>query len=76
MLPKIFKPENEYDLIRLGQDNDGGYLIEKNSLSEAKSLISFGLSYDWSFEKKFFSIKGCPIHCYDPTIKYSSIKKF
>jgi len=76
MLPKIFKPENEYDLIRLGQDNDGGYLIEKNSLSEAKSLISFGLSYDWSFEKKFFNIKGCPIHCYDPTIKYSSIKKF
>jgi len=76
MLPKIFKPKNEYDLIRLGQDNDGGYLIEKNSLSNAKSLISFGLSYDWSFEKKFFSIKGCPIHCYDPTIKYSSIKKF
>jgi hypothetical protein len=76
MLPKIFKPKNEYDLIRLGQDNDGGYLIEKNSLSDAKSLISFGLSYDWSFEKKFFSIKGCPIHCYDPTIKYSSIKKF
>lgn len=76
MLPKIFKPENEYDLIRLGQDNDGGYLIEKYSLSRAKSLVSFGLSYDWSFEKKFFSIKNCPIHCYDPTIKYSDIKKF
>ena len=76
MLPKIFKPENEYNLIRLGHDNDGGYLIEKKSLSEAKSLISFGISYDWSFEKQFFSIKHCPIHCYDPTIKYSSIKKF
>jgi len=76
MLPKIFKPQNEYNLIRLGQDNDGGYLIEKDSLSKANSLISFGLSYDWSFEKNFFSIKNCPIHCYDPTIKYSSIKKF
>ena len=76
MLPKIFKPQNEYNLIRLGQDNDGGYLIEKDSLSKANSLISFGLSYDWSFEKNFFSSKNCPIHCYDPTIKYSSIKKF
>jgi hypothetical protein len=46
MLPKLFKPENTYDLIRLGQNNDGGYLLQKNSLMDAKSLISFGLSYD------------------------------
>ena len=52
MLPKNFKPKNEYNLIRLGQNNDGGYLVEKYSLDEAKSLISFGLSYDWSFEKQ------------------------
>lgn len=76
MLPNIFKPKNEYNLIRLGKNNDGGYLVEKDSLSNAKSLISFGLSYDWSFEKEFFNLKNCPIHCYDPTIKYSSIKKF
>ena len=76
MLPKIFEPESEYDLIRLGKDNDGGYLVEKNSVLEAKGLISMGISYDWSFEKDFFNIKECPIHCYDPTIKYSSIKKF
>jgi hypothetical protein len=76
MLPRIFKPINEYDLIRLGKDNDGGYLVEKNSLSDAKSLISMGLGYDWSFEKDFLSVKDCAIHCYDPTIKYSTIKKF
>ena len=76
MLPKIFKPKNEYNLIRLGQDNDGGYLVEKDSFTEAKSLVSFGLSYDWTFEKQFSRIKDCPIHCYDPTIKYSAIKKF
>jgi|TARA_B110000914_G_scaffold53409_1_gene46032 hypothetical protein len=76
MLPKNFKPKNEYNLIRLGRNNDGGYLVEKNSLNEAKSLISFGLSYDWTFEKHFSRIKDCPVHCYDPTIKYSSIKKF
>ena len=76
MLPENFKPKNEYNLIRLGKNNDGGYLVEKYSFDEAKSLISFGLSFDWSFEKQFFNIKNCPIHCYDPTIKYSSIKKF
>ena len=75
MLPKLFKPKNTYNLIRLGQDNDGGYIIQKDSLVNAKSLISFGLSYDWTFEKDFFKVKNCPIHCYDPTIKYSSVKK-
>jgi len=57
MLPKIFKPQNKYNLIRLWRDNDGGYLIEENSLLEANSLLSFGLSYDWSFEKKFLVLK-------------------
>ena len=56
MLPKIFKPKYEYDLLRLGKNNDGGYLVEKESLNLAKSLISFGLSYDWSFEKHFLSL--------------------
>ena len=32
MLPKYLKPTKEFDLIRLGQNNDGGYLVEKESL--------------------------------------------
>ena len=75
MLPKIFKPNYEYNLIRLGSNNDGGYLVEKNSLLESKYLISFGLGLDWSFEKDFYKFKCCPIDCYDHTIKYSYIKK-
>ena len=39
MLPKIFKPNNEYELIRIGSNNDGGYLVEKNSLFET-ALVS------------------------------------
>jgi len=50
MLPNEFKPENEYDLIRLGQDNDGGYLVEKKSINNSKSLITLGLGYDCTFE--------------------------
>ena len=39
MLPKEFKPTHEYNLIRFGQDNDGGYLVEKNSIETSKCLI-------------------------------------
>ena len=31
MLPKGLKPIHKYNLIRLGKENDGGYLIEKES---------------------------------------------
>ena len=56
MIPKYLKPMKEYDLIRLGKDNDGGYLVEKDSISKAEALITLGLGYDWSFEKDFISI--------------------
>ena len=36
MLPKNFKPKKNYDLIRLGKNNDGGYLVEKNSIKNTK----------------------------------------
>lgn len=53
MLPKLFKPKNLYKLIRLGRPNDGGYLVELNSILNTKTLISFGISSDWSFEEDF-----------------------
>jgi len=75
MLPKEFKPTHEYNLIRLGQDNDGGYLVEKKSIDASKCLITLGLGYDWTFEKDYKKNKNCPIYCYDHTVNYSSIKK-
>jgi hypothetical protein len=71
MLPKELKPKHCYNLVRLGKNNDGGYLVEKDSLLNSESLISFGINLDWSFEKDFFKLKERPIHCYDHTIKYS-----
>ncbi len=75
MLLKELKPKHCYNLLRLGKSNDGGYLVEKESLLNSESLISCGISRDWSFEKDFFQFKGCPIHCYDHTIRYSHLKK-
>jgi len=71
MLSRNFKPENEYDLIRLGKSNDGGYLIERESVKNVNSLISMGISTDWSFEKDFFDINKVPINAYDHTVNNS-----
>jgi len=75
---KILKPKYNYDLIRLGKDFDGGYLVGENSVKEANYLISFGINEDWSFEKDFKSRnKDVKIYCYDDRIsKKFLIKKF
>ena len=75
MLIKSFKPKNRYQLIRLGSDNDGGYLAEKNSILHSTYLISLGLGHNWSFEEDFYKLTKKPIICYDGTIGYSALAK-
>ena len=66
---KILKPQYDYDLIRVGRDNDGGYLIEKKSLENTQSLISLGISDDWSFEEDFLKKnKNISIKCFDDVL--------
>ena len=69
-LPKFFKPLYQTELIRVGRDNDGGYLIPKQSLNQTKLLYSFGLSDDWSFEEEFYNKTNAKIICYDPTVNW------
>ena len=74
-LPKFFRPLYQTELIRIGKDNDGGYLIPKQSLNQTKLLYSFGLSDDWSFEEDFYNKTGAKIICYDPTINWKFFLK-
>ena len=53
VISKIFYPKNNCSLIRLGNNNDGGYVVEENSIKNSEILLSFGLSDDWSFESDF-----------------------
>ena len=46
MLSAKLKPKHTYDLIRLGLDNNGGYLLEKESAQKTNYLVSFGLADD------------------------------
>jgi len=68
--PNDLKPKGRFDLIRIGNDNDGGYLVDKNSVLKSKSLLAMGISTDWSFEKAFFDLRKVPIHCYDHTLTH------
>lgn len=68
ILPKILEPFYCKDLIRLGRNNDGGYLVSKEDVIRSSKLLSFGIGDDISFEEDFSKINECDIHAYDGTI--------
>ena len=51
------KPIYSNDLIRLGRKWDGGYVINKRLIELTNSLVTFGISTDWTFESGFKSRK-------------------
>src|SRR5210317_910559 len=76
-LPKIFQPYHCPDLIRLGKDNDGGYLVNRKDIDDTRSLLSFGVGEDVSFEKDFINLnKPCPVYAYDETIGFDHSEFF
>lgn len=57
------------DLIRMGKDWDGGYVISASSVDVAGGMFSFGVNNDWSFDQEWRQRKpGDRIHAYDGTI--------
>ena len=68
MLPKELKPKSLFNLIRLGKDNDGGYLICKHSLEEASCLVSFGIDDDFSFEEDFKDKNNIEVLAFDRSV--------
>ena len=45
------------DLVRLGRNADGGYLLPRQVLDDVTGCISLGLGLEWSFEKDLLQIK-------------------
>ena len=46
------------DLVRLGRNADGGYLLPGGILAEIDACLSFGLGAEWSFEQALFELKN------------------
>ena len=52
-LQKFFVYKAASDLVRIGRNNDGGYLVSKSDIEKSDVLIGLGINDDWSFERNF-----------------------
>lgn len=75
-IPMFLVPYENEKLMRLGNDFDGGYLVDEKTVHDSQYLISVGIGYDWSFEKHFFKLNKCNILSYDGSVgsKFFSAK--
>ena len=69
-------PQPPYDLIRVGGVNDGSYITSKSVILNSSCLLSFGISYDISFEYDFVKLSSVtkPVYMYDKTTQPYSLK--
>ena len=47
------RPVPVNDLVRLGRDFDGGYVVSRRTVELADVLVGLGIKDDWSFERDF-----------------------
>jgi hypothetical protein len=65
---KRLVPVVRANLVRMGRSNDGGYVVPSDAVTDATSLVSFGVNYDWSFEREFRKRNPrATIRCWDHT---------
>ena len=63
------------DLIRIGRENDGGYLVSRSDIDKSDVLIGLGINDDWSFEKDFKNLRAVEVFAYDASISYKHFFK-
>lgn len=57
------------DMIRVGRDNDGGYVLPRRLVDAADAVLALGLNDDWSFEEALVAMKpGLIVHGYDHSV--------
>ena len=67
-ISNLFYPKFKSNLLRLGRNFDGGYIVEKNSIKQSEILLSFGLSDDWTFEEDYSKLGENKVYCYDYSV--------
>lgn len=69
-------PSKVEGLLRVGKSSDGGYVIPASCALDVDTLISFGVSTDWSFEEGFKKINpNIDIQTYDYTVSDHILKR-
>lgn len=67
-LPDFLEFRSAVDLVRVGRDNDGGYLVSAADIARSEVLIAGGMLDDWSFEEDFLSHREVPVTVYDASV--------
>jgi hypothetical protein len=63
------------DLVRIGRNYDGGYVLSKRQVEQTKTLFSFGINDDWSFEEDFLKQHKVALFAYDASVSIEIFKK-
>ena len=76
VLPNFLNPYKVKNLIRLGKNNDGGYIVNAIDVNKTKNLISLGISFDYSFEEDFLKMNNkTNIQTYDGSVGFKYYRK-
>lgn len=67
-LPISLAPHACQDLIRLGKDFDGGYLVCRRDVETSDALLGLGVYKDWSFEREFRDLNKVRVETYDRSV--------
>jgi len=70
------RPIQMNELLRIGKNSDGGYVLSKNQMDKTKILLSFGICEDWSFEEEFLlRTIGTTCHAFDYSVSEQMFSK-
>ncbi len=69
-LPNYFSFSQANDLVRIGRQNDGGYLVSMSDIEKSDLLIGLGICDDWSFENDFIRHKDVEVIAYDASVNF------
>ena len=73
---RAFRPKFLNDLIRLGRDSDGGYVVNERAIRLSRYLLSFGVNDDWSFEASFRNRNpDAQIFCFDHSVSKDVLRE-
>jgi hypothetical protein len=74
---EIIHPIENGELVRLGNNYDGVYVLSKKILSQTNSLETLGVNNEWSFESDFIKkYKGGFLMIFDKYSSFSNLKYF
>ncbi|KAA6350175.1 hypothetical protein EZS27_002441 [termite gut metagenome] len=65
---KKLHPVHLEDLVRVGRNYDGGYVLSNQQIEKTEILLSFGINDDWSFEADFLNRKNVELYAFDYSV--------